>query len=153
MKKILASAVAVMFANSFLFSQTVKVQAGYFSSRLVWNVSNPEQGGADPYRYPVYAIRPSVSIDFFEKKYYALSTGAGLIAKGGEQKFTSLPQVFTTGINTSWNRDIRLDYLSVNFGVEFRYPIRNNFLVPFVSAGPRFDYLVGWKQEKYFFME
>lgn len=126
-------------------SQSFKLSVGASSSMLsfdravpLFNV--PTMGRNYDYKN-LKTIGPSFTfgIEYAEKKYFNLSTNIGYLNKGGISSIVFLDSLGKpTGIksNTKWN----LAYFTFNTTVDFHYPISKSFL-PFVSFGPRFDFL------------
>ena len=79
------------------------------------------------------------SIDYLDKQYFNLSSNIGVIRKGGKEKFLiadefgfPLPKLIEKAT---------LDYLSINTTIDFKYRIKET-IFPYISFGPRFDYLL-----------
>jgi hypothetical protein len=126
----------------FSNAQIVKIQGGTSISSLNWQdkVSSIYQMPAPSYYddnligYSIYA-----GIDYLDKKYFNLSSNIGLIRKGGKRDIQRYNDHYnpSTGIDT---QKPALDYLSINTTIDFKYPVRET-IAPFISFGPRFDYL------------
>jgi len=114
-----------------LNGQTLKIQGGTSISKLEWQNAN------QLYNKKLIGYSVFAGLDYFEKQYFNLSSNIGLIRKGGEYDihFDSDEVVSEKPI---------LDYLSINTTIDFKYPIKEKF-APFISVGPRVDFLISSK--------
>ena len=117
-----------IFANG----QIVKIQGGTSISKLDWDVK-----GSDWVMFNEALIGYSIfaGIDYIDKQYFNLSSNIGMVRKGGtnEIQFMNSKQILKA--------EQTLDYLSINTMIEFKYRIKKT-ISPFISFGPRFDYLL-----------
>jgi hypothetical protein len=119
---------------SALNAQTLSVQGGTSISKLSWdleNISTPNK----IYDKALVGYSIFAGIDYFDKTYFNLSSNIGMIRKGGTHKAWG---------QTSLDK-LTLDYLSANTTIDFKYR-RHKAYFPFVSIGPRLDYMVGHSQ-------
>ena len=122
-----------LFANG----QIIKIQGGTSISTLDWKwkgVGMPSLFNERLIGYSIFA-----GIDYFDKQYFNLSSNIGMIRKGGEDEI-QLSDAHGSPIGTLIDK-ATLDYLSVNTTIDFKYRIKET-LSPFISIGPRFDYLL-----------
>ena len=97
-----------------------------------------------PYHKTSVGYSIFAGLEYYNKKYYNFSTNIGFIRKGGKGQ----------AIFTDHNGDpmgetsigIGLHYISINTTIDFKYPIRNG-IIPFITIGPRFDYLLFYRNE------
>jgi hypothetical protein len=61
------------------FSQTLKLQVGTSYSMLDWKVSSWDAG----FNKSIFKFTGSVGLDYFDKKYFNLSSNIGFLTKGG----------------------------------------------------------------------
>lgn len=118
--------------------QTIKIQVGTSISKLDWQLKGMN---IDPF-FNETSIGFSIfaGLDYLDKQSYNLSSNIGMVRKGGKGKavLTGLSGDITGQTITE---KPTLDYLSVNTKIDLKYRIKGNF-APFVSFGPRLDYLL-----------
>jgi hypothetical protein len=117
------------------YSQTIQIQAGTTISSLNWRLGSLYQFFDKPMiGYAVFA-----GLHYVDKKYYNLSSNIGLVRKGGQDKrnITDL----MGNIEGSETIKASIDYISFNSTIDVKYPIYQRY-IPYLSIGPRFDYLV-----------
>lgn len=121
----------------FATGQVLKVQVGISGSSLNWKILN---GAVKIYDQKLTGHSIFIGLDYLHKKHFNLSGNIGTIRKGGVSDdifFTDpygMPQI-------GKKQRAALDYLSLNTTLDFKYPI-NKKIFPFVSFGPRVDYLI-----------
>lgn len=140
MKKAILLLTVLIFA-SYSHAQTVKFQMGTTLAKLNWQV-----GGKDLNMFDETLIAYSffTGIDYFENRYFNVSSNLGLIQKGGKGMI-----VFTTETGEpagEVTKKARLNYLTINTAFDLKYTIKDK-LLPFISLGPRFDYLVNYSSQ------
>ena len=120
------------FANG----QVVKLQGGTSFSTLDWKLNSIDFKIFDKtlIGYSIF-----VGIDYFDKQYFNLSSNIGMVRKGGKGNVPLTD--FGGNIITERTENALLDYLSINTTMDFKYPIKET-ISPFISFGPRFDYLL-----------
>jgi hypothetical protein len=118
----------------FAHGQIVKFQGGTSISKLDWRLND----NASLFDKPLIGYSIFAGIDYFDKQYFNLSSNVGMLRKGGKSDIIVMDQY---GIPTGETLTSILDYVSVNTTIDFKYPIQENFS-PFMSFGPRFDYLL-----------
>lgn len=136
-------AITLLFA-CFSYGQTIKIQTGVSVSNLDWKFNSQYQMFEQEnfIGVPVF-----IGLDYFEKKYFNLSTNFGYIKKGGEVTLKAKPKPFTPGLVDAGevlpDKGLRsyLNYLSLNTTFDFNYPF-NIGITPFVGVGPRIDFLL-----------
>ena len=121
--------------------QTLKIQTGTTLSKLDWQIGSLD---LDPYNETLIGYSLFAGIDYIENKYFNLSSNLGLIQKGGKGTIT-----FTTETGEPIDKKTekaKLNYFTINTTLDLKYPIKDKIL-PFISVGPRFDYLVSYSSE------
>ncbi len=125
------------FSGMFFFAkaQTLNIQAGTTISNLDWELNHyqPE------YRRNIIGYSFFVGMDYLDKKYINLSSNIGFIRKGGmwDVELFEIEKNFIT----YYPEKATLDYFSTNTLIELKYPVTGRF-IPFISLGPRVDFLV-----------
>lgn len=119
------------------YGQVIKIQGGTSLSKLDWQISGLDLG---QYNEPLVGYVFFIGLDYLDKEYFNLSSSCGLIRKGGkDEELIVAPSEELSG-ETMIEKAI-LDYFSVNTMIDLKYPVKETFL-PFISIGPRLDYLV-----------
>jgi hypothetical protein len=116
--------------------QIIKVQGGTSISRLDWNLKGITVPTA--YRESLIGYSLFAGIDYFDKQYVNFSSNVGLVRKGGKDEvpLTSIDGIPYLNLTTKPT----LDYFSVNTMIDLKYRIKET--TPFISFGPRYDYLI-----------
>lgn len=83
-------------------------------------------------------------------KLSKLSSNIGFVSKGGKEDILII-DMYKIPEETITIK-AHLDYISFNTVVEIKYPI-TDVLSPFISLGPRFDYLIGKNSSEKGFLE
>jgi len=123
--------------------QVLKVQGGTSISNLDWNLNWSDIGSF--YTETLVGYSFFAGIDYFDKQYFNLSSNIGLIRKGGKAEVTPVDQNGEPTGETIIDKPI-LDYLSINTTVDIKYRIKET-ITPFISFGPRLDYLVNSSEQ------
>ena len=136
MKKIGLFLIGLLISIS-TFGQIIKIQSGTSFSKLDWRVKGIN---VDPF-YDETLIGYSffAGIDYFDNQFYNLSSNIGMIRKGGKSEVQLIDR-YGELIGQTITAKPSLDYLSINTTIDLKYRIKEMFS-PFVSLGPRFDYL------------
>ena len=137
MKKIgllLIGLTITIFANG----QIVKIQGGTSFSQLDLKLDLID-GGVYRNNETMIGYSTFAGIDYLDKKYFNLSSNIGMIRKRGRGAVPHTGYGGDTYFGLS--EKLSLDYLSVNTTMDFKYPIQKS-IYPFISFGPRFDYLL-----------
>ena len=118
--------------------QTLKIQGGTSISKLDWQLKGMN---IDPfYNETLIGYSIFAGLDYLDKQYYNLSTNIGMIRKGGKDEIVLTDQYGELTGQTITEKPT-LDYLSINTMIDLKYRIKET-VTPFISFGPRFDYLV-----------
>jgi len=135
--------IIVIFVSLTSFGQTLKIQAGPSFSSLDCNADGISMS---PYNKTIIGYSFFVGLDYFNTKYFNLSSNLGTLRKGGKHTIM-LMSVVGPSVERSYNA--QLDYLSVNTLIDLKYPITDK-ITPYICFGPRLDYLVSFSDEYYF---
>ena len=119
----------------FAHGQTIKIQGGVSISKLEYTMTwdNDLLFEQKLIGYSFFA-----GVDYFDKRYFNLSSNIGLVRKGGKTEMQFADQ--NDNLEGSMLVKPALDYLSINTTIDFKYPIKK-FITPFISFGPRLDYI------------
>ncbi len=133
MKK-LVLIITTFLLTSLTYGQIIKIQGGISSSTIDWGYFDPS------YENSLLGYSVFAGIDYLDKQYFNLSSNVGFVRKGGKV------EVLIVDDFGEYNGEIKtekptLDYLSLNTLFELKYNIKE-IISPFISFGPRFDYLV-----------
>ncbi|MDR2039520.1 MAG: PorT family protein [Bacteroidales bacterium] len=128
-----------LFLSNLTFGQVVKIQTGTTFSKLDWVIGNSAFAlfNETLVGYSIFA-----GMDYFEKKYFNLSSNLGFIQKGGKETHSLRNE---SGDFLKKTINAKLDYITINTVLDIKYPIKNN-ISPFISFGPRFDYLINYDE-------
>ncbi len=130
-----------LLLSNLAIGQTVKIQTGTTWSKLDWKIGNLDLA---PYNETLIGYSVFAGIDYLENKCFNLSSNLGFIRKGGKGTLT-----FTTETGEPIDEKtekVKLDYITINTILDIKYPIKDKIL-PFISVGPRFDYLASYSKE------
>jgi hypothetical protein len=133
--------ISALFIITLSYGQVIKIQGGISMTRLKW-IYKSLQMDMYPDVFPGYTA--FVGLDFGEKKFYNFSANTGLIRKGGEKEVW-LVNDFGDKLGKTKVK-ATLDYLTVNTTINLKFPLKSRFK-PFLSIGPRFDYLVKYSYQ------
>jgi len=118
--------------------QTIKIQGGTSISNLNWELMGVN---VDPiYEETLIGYSFFAGIDYFDKQYFNLSSNIGMIRKGGKDE-VQLTDISGALTGQTITEKATLNYLSLNTTIDFKYSIKET-VTPFISFGPRFDYLL-----------
>lgn len=127
------------------YGQTIKIQAGPAFSSLDWKV-----GAVGLFDQNKIGFSAFVGIDYYDRKYYNLSSNIGFVSKGGKEDIQLIDMDKPDGKTLTVKG--HLDYISFSTVVEVKYPL-NDIFFPFISLGPRFDYLMDIHSSEQGFLE
>ena len=138
-KKILFISALLMTCLSY--GQVIKIQGGISATRLKWMNKDRQ---LDHYPEVGAGYSSFIGLDYGEKKFYNFSANIGMLRKGGEKSFWITDDYGVTTKKITFKAT--LDYLTVNSVINLVFPLKSP-LRPFLSIGPRFDYLVKYSKE------
>lgn len=127
-----------LLLSSLASGQTVKIQTGTTVSKLDWEIGNMN---FSPYNETLIGYSVFAGIEYLENKFFNLSSNLGVVRKGGKEKVTYVTE--TGELIDKKTEKATLDYITVNSTFDIQYPIKDKVL-PFMSVGPRFDYLISY---------
>jgi opacity protein-like surface antigen len=132
-----------LFLISMTFGQTLKIQAGSSLSKLDWEINSINL--EPPYNKTLLGYSIFAGLDYIDKKFFNLSSNIGFLSKGGKGEITFTDE---NGVPTGSTTTAKptLNYISINTFIDIKYPIIEK-ISPFISIGPRFDYLVSYSKE------
>jgi hypothetical protein len=116
--------------------QTIKIQTGTSLSNLAWSNSDIHAYEKTLTGYSFFA-----GTDFLNKKYFNLSSNIGFLRKGG--KGGAIIYDINGNPVGETSEKAKFDYFSFNSTIDLKYPIKDK-INPFISFGPRFDYLLSY---------
>ncbi len=124
----------ILFLTISASAQIIQVQSGASFSKM-----DLELNGRNAHFYDKTMTSPAVflGLQYLDKKHFGLSANIGYIRKGGYEQYAYLD----SSSNSIKGAHFLLDYISFNTVVEWKFPISAK-ISPFLSFGPRFDYLV-----------
>ncbi len=121
------------------YGQIIKIQGGTTLSKLDWQIGSMD---LEPYNETLVGYSVFVGLDYLDKKYFNLSSNLGLVRKGGKGELQLInPMGELTGETVI--EKAASDYFSVNTLIDVKYQFKEK-ISPFISIGPRFDYLIGY---------
>jgi len=121
-----------------IFSQTLKIQTGTSLSKLDWQINTI---GFEYLNETLVGFSIFGGIEYLNKDYFNLSTNIGYLVKGGKDEYDFVN--LTSEILMRKEKKVKLNYITLNTLLDFKYPI-NDKIIPFVSIGPRIDYLLSY---------
>lgn len=130
-----------LLLSNFSFGQIIKIQMGTSFSSLDWKIDDLNIA---PYKKTLTGYSVFAGVEYFNRKYFNISTNLGFIRKGGKDVI-SYSNEEGEYVNMK-EQEATLDYLSINTALDIKYPIREK-IVPFVGIGPRIDYLLSNNRE------
>jgi hypothetical protein len=135
MKTIICTIFSVLFfAINISYGQTIKIQYGRDWSELLW----PMNGEYLDFRTSLKGNTLFVGVDYFNRKYFNLSSNIGYLQKNGEKSYK---KNYDGQHTTIVQAETSIEQLSFNTKINLKYPIKEK-LVPFLSAGLTYDYLL-----------
>jgi hypothetical protein len=128
-------ALALISLSASIQGQVITIQSGMALSKLDWQVGTFQNRAYDSYRASIPIF---MGVEYFNKKYFNLSSNIGYLEKGG--KGASAGVSINGNASVPFNNEARLQYVSLNTCGELKYPIDKKLTV-YASVGPRMDYL------------
>ena len=118
--------------------QVLKFQGGTSISKLDWELTGVNIGPIYEESLTGYYI--TAGLDYLETDFIYISSNIGMVRKGGKGEF-QLTDQFGNLTGQGIVEKPSLDFLTINSLINVKYPL-NETISPFISIGPRFDYLV-----------
>lgn len=130
-----------------LFGQALHVQLGPTISNLEWSVDNIRRIGKDNILIGKSAF---IGLDYLNSRHFNLSTNIGYLQKGDRSDIAYIKSegdiLLFPGMTALF------EYFSVNTLGEIKFPIGQH-LIPYISIGPRVDYMISYPQDFSFIEE
>lgn len=145
-KKLLLLFIALLYIQ-VSFGQVFRLQAGPTISNLEWSIENIRRIGTDR---SLTGKSVFIGLDYLNSKYFNLSTNIGYLQKGDRSDIAY----------TNDNDEVLVfpgmkavfDYFSFNTLAEIKLPLGNR-IIPYISMGPRIDYLHSYSKDFSFIEE
>ncbi|HET6559679.1 MAG TPA: hypothetical protein VFG54_20305 [Prolixibacteraceae bacterium] len=125
----------------------IKIQSGPSISNLEWSIDNFVPRGNNEYLLGKSAF---IGVDYLNRRYFNLSTNVGYLQKGDRSEVA-----YTVSEGNTMElpmMEAKFEYLSANTMAEIKYPLMR-ILVPYISVGPRFDFMISYPEELSFIKE
>jgi len=135
--------ITILLCTSLTYGQIIKIQGGLSISSIDWELKNINASPIFDDNLLGYSI--FAGIDYMDNKYYNLSSNIGLIKKGGKDELQLVDADFEFTGDSKVMKPT-LEYLTLNTLFEVKYSIKE-IVSPFISFGPRIDYLVKSSKE------
>jgi hypothetical protein len=135
----------VLFFSAIFFTsqgQTIFLKFGPSFSKVTWTTYLINQNDVET--KTIVGVDFLAGINYLNFKYFYLSSGIGYIQKGSTENVSFDSYEFFR--NWTQTATTRLHYATINTTFNVRYPIKN-FIEPYISVGPRFDYLFAQSQK------
>jgi hypothetical protein len=140
--------VVLLFISCQLsYGQIIRIQAGPTVSNLDWSVENIIPRGENQ-----VLVGNSVFLgyDYLPSRHFNLSSNIGYLRKGDISEITYINdegQAFELP-----SLKVVFDYFSLNTQAEVNFPFKKR-IIPFISAGPRIEYLYSYTKDFSFIEE
>ena len=134
----------LILTGTTINAQTIFVKIGPSFSKLTWSNSLLK---VDGFKKGLVSFDAMAGVNYLNFKYFNLSSGLGFIQKGGKEDGVVTDIVGRPVGNIEQVE--KLNYLTVNTTFNFKVPVAK-FLEPYLSAGPRLDYLISYNENVYF---
>lgn len=128
-----------LFCTILAFGQIINFQGGTSISKLDWQIV-----GNNYLDEPIVGYSFFLGIDYCSSNYFNFSSNIGAIRKGGSSTINAILEANDSAF--TFTETAKLNYISFNTTLDFKYPIKERF-VPYISAGPRLDYLANYSKE------
>lgn len=126
-----------------VFGQTFNVQVGPSFSKSNWeNIGSSDHNSL--LEDKVVGISGSLGAEYWNKKYFNLSSNIGFVQKGGKDSIWTVfgpPDPLPL-----FPYKLKLNYLTVNTLIVARIPVKDA-IFPYIFVGPRVDYLVSYSED------
>lgn len=135
------------FSLELSFGQVIHWQLGPTVSNLEWSVENIRRIGPDKSLTGKSAF---IGLDYLISRHFNLSTNLGYLQKGDRSEIAYIKgdgEILLFPMMTAL-----FEYFSLNTLAEIKFPITKRF-IPYVSLGPRMDYLYSYSKDFSFIEE
>jgi hypothetical protein len=133
------AALVIFFLTALppLQAQVLNIQAGASISNLHSSIGGRDYTFLGHTRDDLSAF---VGMEYLERKYWSISSNVGFVRKGGKESWWNTDS--TGRVTSKATATETFDYLSFNTLFNLQYPFKAKW-VPYVSIGPRVDFMVG----------
>lgn len=129
------------FCLQLSFGQVLHLQFGPSISNLEWSVENIKRIGPDKTLMGKSAF---IGLDYLNSRHFNLATNIGYIQKGDRSDIAYLQE--EGEILVFPKMKALFEYYTLNTLAEIKLPIKNT-IIPFVSVGPRIEYLNSYSKD------
>ena len=130
----------IILTGTTIHAQTIFAKIGPSFSKLTWANSMLKEDG---FKKGLVGFDALLGVNYLNFIYFHLSSGLGFIQKGGKEEGVVTDIVGRPVGNIEQVE--KLNYLTVNTTFNFKVPVAK-FLEPYLSAGPRLDYLISYNE-------
>jgi hypothetical protein len=138
----------LVFFGSFVayssLCQHMTLQVGPSISHLEWTHS---ANNKTLFSIPNPSVNVLIGKNYIPLKYFFLNSSVGYIQKGGKDSLVVGPE----GISGDPIAKVQMHYITVNTTANLQFPIKDK-VFPFLSLGPRLDYLIGYNENVSFLL-
>jgi len=92
-----------------------------------------------------WGLNALVGVDYINSKFLYMSSNVGLAQINSKDSFEPTGEYYPTG--TVFYSNTRMNFLTLNTTLNFKVPIKN-IALPFIRFGPRFDFLLSYKEDE-----
>jgi hypothetical protein len=133
--------IILVFLSEVIYTQgqTLNLQVGPSFSKLFFKLSWGDRCFLDS---NVTGFNSTMGIDYWDHKYFNLSSNVGFVQKGGKDCYSYYSPAGELDSIKPFR--VRLNYLTLNTSFVLKIPIKDAFS-PFIFAGPRIDYLISYE--------
>lgn len=137
----------IFLSLQWSYGQVIHLQLGPTISNLEWSVENILPIGPNKYLTGKSAF---IGVDYLNSRHFNLSTNLGYLQKGDRSEIAYIKE---DGEMLAFPlMKAMFEYFSVNTLAEIKLPVMRR-LIPFVSIGPRMDYLYSYSKDFSFIEE
>ncbi|MGE5447240.1 MAG: hypothetical protein ACM3PR_02685 [Bacteroidales bacterium] len=135
------------FSLQLSFGQVIHVQFGPSISNLQWSVENIRRIGSDK---TLTGRSAFIGLDYLNSRHFNLSTNVGYLQKGDRSDIAYIKGEGDILVFPAMKA--LFEYFSFNTVAEIKLPISKRF-IPYISFGPRVDYLFSYTKDFSFIEE
>ncbi|HLN73987.1 MAG TPA: hypothetical protein VK205_11875 [Prolixibacteraceae bacterium] len=135
------------FSLQLSFGQVIHLQFGPSISNLQWSVENIRRIGSDK---TLTGRSAFIGLDYLNSRHFNLSTNVGYLQKGDRSDIAYIKGEGDILVFPAMKA--LFEYFSFNTVAEIKLPISKRF-IPYISFGPRVDYLFSYTKDFSFIEE
>jgi len=134
-----------LFLITLSYGQSLTFQTGISLSQLNWKTGSNNLFTDNK---PLIGYSIFMGMNYFNRKYYNITSNFGFIRKGTIGEVSDINGGKYQNVNAQYTNIVKpkLDYFSFNTVIDVKYPLPNK-MSPFVSIGPRIDYLLNYSKD------